>query len=186
MAVVDRRFLPVQSSWRWEVSLKQAERGARSAAETVNCLIRITYGENVLVFSCQLLKDFQLSEVGVLEFIDKNEAGPLAFTAEERRVMKHFVGTRDHVPEGAEVVVAKHFLDSRINPRNLLAPAQDFFFAQFSGVLGLRNARDWQLAAFQAAARIPHIVQVRPDFVLTAPHEIEKVIEEFCESYRRG
>src|SRR5260370_33065514 len=69
-----------------EAALKFFERRARRATKTINGLVRITHGKNVLLRAAQQLRQGDVAGVTVLKFIDQDEARALPFLLEKFRV----------------------------------------------------------------------------------------------------
>ena len=126
-----------------EIVLKKRECRAGGAAKTVDGLVGIADGEDVLGVARQVLENLDLGEVGVLEFVDQDEAGVLAFAGQQCGVAaQQGVSVGDHVAEGAEVLFAEHALDLGEDAGDFVAAAEDFFVGQSSGFFGFGHARD--------------------------------------------
>src|SRR5437870_2539261 len=161
------------------MTLKYSEGGAGGATKTVNGLIRIAYGENVSLVARELPKNLDLREVGVLEFVNQDEAGPGALAQHEFWIgQEEFIGARDHVAEGAEVLFSQHPFYRGEYRRDLTAAAQHFLIRNL--IFRLSNPRDGQLASAELGDIIRVLVRAH-QFVLTAPHEVQKVVEKLAD-----
>src|SRR5262249_28240999 len=77
------------------------EGAARCPAKTIDGLVRIAYREDVLLVACQQLPELDLADVGILKFINENEARTLAFLLEQLRITAQQIDCmHDHVTEG--------------------------------------------------------------------------------------
>src|SRR5437660_9337087 len=76
-----------------ELSLKQFERAAGGTAEAIDSLIGVADRENILGSAGQLLQNFDLGKIGVLEFVNKNEFGAGALALQQHWIFrKKFIG----------------------------------------------------------------------------------------------
>ena len=66
--------------------LEQFEGSARSSAEAVNSLVRITYSEDILIGAGKRLQNFKLGKVRILKLIDQNEACTGTCALQQRRL----------------------------------------------------------------------------------------------------
>src|SRR5262249_6239166 len=70
--------------------LKKDESIARSPAKTIDALVGIAYGKNVgrlIPLAPELLENFNLRKVRILEFIYKNESNAGAFALQQGRIL---------------------------------------------------------------------------------------------------
>src|SRR5580698_3536344 len=164
-----------------EVVLEKRERCAGSATKTVNSLVGIADSEDVLIFAGKVLEEFDLGKVSVLKFVHQNEAGVLTFAGEQRRVgAQQSISAGDHMAEGAEILFTEHAFNLGEHTRDFTAAVEDFLVGKSGCLLGLADARNRQFAALHPLDVMS--VFSRPhQLVLTAAHEVEKVVEEFAD-----
>ena len=160
---------------------EQFKGGAGRSAETIDGLIGIADREHVPSFSGQLLDDLHLGEIGILKLVDQDEAGMLPLSGQHLRIaVQQFVGMRDHLAEGAQVVLSQHALDGSEHPGDLLAASHHFLMAELGRVLRLAHSRDVQLATTDTTDVFGILLRLH-QFVLAAAHEIEQVEEELAD-----
>ncbi len=107
--------------------MKECERRARRSPKTVNRLIGISDGKNVLFFASELFDNFDLGKVYVLEFVRENKAGLGALAGKQAGVFRQQrMRIGDHVAEGAQIILLQHALYGRKNTGNFLASSDDF------------------------------------------------------------
>src|SRR5579862_616495 len=108
--------------------LKKSECSTGCTAETVDGLVGISNRENVALFAGELLQDFYLGEVNVLEFIGQDESGAGPLLSQKVGVLvQQGVSVGDHVAKGAKVIFLQHALDGGEDAGDLLAPSDNFF-----------------------------------------------------------
>jgi hypothetical protein len=111
-----------------KMAAEEMKSGAGRATETVDGLIGITDGKDVGLGAGERRQNFDLREVGVLKFVDQDEAGAGAFLRQQFFVAgEQFVGPGDHVAERTVIVFAQPALGGGEDAGNFLA-ASDYFF----------------------------------------------------------
>ena len=81
---------------------EKMKRRAGCSAKTVDGLIGVSDAEDVAVSSGQQRQNLDLREVGILKFVDQNEAARARSAASSfSSFAKQLVGARDHVAECA-------------------------------------------------------------------------------------
>ena len=118
------------------------EGAAGGPTETINRLVGIANGKNILFSSRQQCRQFNLSHVGILKLIDENEASAFPFTFKQRVVLlQKFQRTHDHVAIGAHVFFRQHLLHFGVDQGNLMAARYHFIIEQLCEVMAAPHAR---------------------------------------------
>ena len=132
IGVVERRFFSSTTSLEaGEVVTKQFEGCARGSAKTVNGLVGIAHGEDVSFRAGEASEDLDLGEVGVLEFVGQDEAGPGARLGQTFVVvLQQIVGADDHVAEGAQILFPQPALQRGEYAGDFAAAAEYFGLLQ--------------------------------------------------------
>ena len=115
-----------------EAALEFLEGGAGGAAEAEDRLVGIADRKYVALLAREQVRHLDLRHVGVLEFVNQQEARALLFAVKHAWIVAQQADrARDHVTIGAKIPFAQHGFDAGKDARNLLAALQ---------VLGGRDA----------------------------------------------
>ena len=102
----------------------------RCAAKLIDRLIGIADGKNVGLVPGQQISQLDLPQIGILKFVNQQEAGAALFALPPlgvRAQQPHRVA--DHVPKGAQPLSAQQIFH-RMESRGNLAAALDGFIAR--------------------------------------------------------
>src|SRR6266404_309139 len=89
-----------------EVTIEELEGGARCATKAIDRLVGVSNGEDVALSTGEAGENLNLGEVSVLKFVGENEAGAGPRLGQNILVaVQHRMRARDHVAEGAEILV---------------------------------------------------------------------------------
>src|SRR5262249_60081585 len=99
-------------------------------------LVGVADCKDVLFISGELLENFNLYVVGILEFVHQDESGPLALPFQQGWVLlQKPVSTKDLMPKCPQVPLAQHALDRLEDERNLAAAAHRLFVCDLVRIL---------------------------------------------------
>ena len=92
-------------------------------------------------------------------------------------ITQELVGPRDHVAERAQSLGLKHAFNLFENRRDFLATSENLFVRQAVRIFRLADAGNRELTAFQPVDVLRIFFRAH-QLVVTAPHEIQQVIEK--------
>ena len=145
---------------------EQVEGCAGCAAEAVDSLIGVAHAENVSVGAPEQGQNIDLGEVGVLKFVNQDEAGAIALRCQNGGIAReHGVCPRNHVGERAQIFFPQPLFRSGIDARDFLAAGDDFLVGQL--LFGFGHPRNLRFAALQAG-NILRVLFRRDQFVVAA------------------
>ncbi len=152
------------------------KRRAGCSTKAIDGLIGIADAEDVRLGSRQRRENLDLREVGILKFVDQNEADARALRSQHLFVARQqLVGPRDHVAECAQIFFAQPALGGGKDAGNFLAASDHLGIAQL--IFRFRNPGNRRFAALQPrnVLRVPF---GRNQFVVTPAEEAQQIVEK--------
>ncbi len=160
-----------------EPALEFLEGSAGGAAETVDGLVGITDGKNVLFHSSQQFCKRNVAGVAVLKFVDQNETRATALLLQKLSIgLQQPDRPADHHAEGAQVLLLQQAHDVRVHAGDFLPARQHLRRAQLLDLLGFTVAR--QVRAGLQGVHVS-LELLRPDqLFVAAVKQIAQVIKK--------
>src|SRR6266849_6934150 len=112
---------------------EQSKCCAGCSAKTVDGLIGVADRKYIGGRAGEQGQNLNLSEVGVLEFIDQQKSRSALFFRDQRGgIFQKMIGPRDHVPESAQVLLFQHPFDGGVDAGDLPAAVENFSGLKFA------------------------------------------------------
>src|SRR5882724_13695199 len=116
-----------------EMVCEQGKGCAGRPAKTVDRLIGIADRKYIGGRTGEQSQNLNLSKVCVLKFIHQEESRSPLFLCEQRGVvLQKMIGPRDHMSEGAQILLFKHPFDRGIDAGDLPAAVKNFSWLKFA------------------------------------------------------